>query len=409
MVDTWADGLRCRNEMERGLAQIPMIVGVSHDLMDDSRNCLKTSWEYSPKRHVIYHRGHEMDFKSFMIQGIDGEFNFLPEGGFNDNQGSLSAKSVNNKTPIIDAEPISTVHPSNVVENIIDSGNTYSDDELPPVYPSVSSLPEVGEKSMAAGKWKLTADALREGSHYRAQKAPVHVSKVVGDASTPLDIDSDPDIHKFPSARELKDANDCHWVVAHVAPPSWKQHLRDISIEQLCDIHDRAYMRQAARASCDAIREREIKRDKAYAELEKKCNEALQDLDKNPLVSDIRVEIDALQGQVNGLHNEYEEIDGLRHDRVAIATKVVPDAAMKLVYSDEMGVLVAKLVRAAIIHDRCMAFKEVAKLKEPFILEKMPGYRTSSKEEYDRAGDDMANASYPFLFEFTSNPYAFVE
>ncbi|GKF68269.1 hypothetical protein Tco_0197948, partial [Tanacetum coccineum] len=83
-------------------------------------------------------------------------------------------------------------------------------------------------------------------------------------------------------------------VVAHVTPPSWKQNLRDISIEQFCDIHDRAYMRQAildnmlngrtrelisalhkARASYDAIRERNVKRDKAYAELKKKCNEAL--------------------------------------------------------------------------------------------------------------------------------------
>ncbi|GJZ99330.1 hypothetical protein Tco_0671881 [Tanacetum coccineum] len=43
------------------------------------------------------------------------------------------------------------------------------------------------------------------------------------------------------------------------------------------------------------LRERDIKKDKAYAELEKKCNEALQDLDKNPLVSDMRVEIETLQ------------------------------------------------------------------------------------------------------------------
>ncbi|GKF28273.1 hypothetical protein Tco_0094615, partial [Tanacetum coccineum] len=44
-----------------------------------------------------------------------------------------------------------------------------------------------------------------------------------------------------------------------------------------------------------------------------------------------------------------------------------------------------------------------------FFLEKMIDYRTSPKDEYDRAGEDMANASYPFLSEFTSNPYASVE
>ncbi|GKG27409.1 hypothetical protein Tco_0403112, partial [Tanacetum coccineum] len=94
-----------------------------------------------------------------------------------------------------------------------------------------------------------------------------------------------------------------------------KQHLRDISLEQLYNIHDRAYMRQVvldnvlnSRASCDIIREREIKKDKAYVELEKKCNEALQHLDKNPLVFDMHSEIETLQGQVHGLHNEYNRL-----------------------------------------------------------------------------------------------------
>ncbi|GJS06349.1 hypothetical protein Tco_0363145 [Tanacetum coccineum] len=186
----------------------------------------------------------EMDFSSIMIQGVDGEFNFLPEGGFDDNQGSFSAKSMNKKTPIINAEPISVVLPANVADNIIDSNNTPSDDELSLVHPPpTSSLPE-------------------------ARRAPVQASKVASDTLTPLDVDSDPDIHgKF---------KPLYGVVAHVTPPSWKQHLRDISIEQLCDIHDRASIRQAvlnnmlngrtrdlisalnkARASCDAIRERE--------------------------------------------------------------------------------------------------------------------------------------------------------
>nr|GEX27289.1 hypothetical protein [Tanacetum cinerariifolium] len=237
---------------------------------------LKTSWEYSPKRLVIYHRGH---------------------GRFEDNQGSFSVKSVNNKTPILDADPISVVLPANVVDNIIDSNSTSSDDELPPVHPPISSFPE-------------------------ARRAPVQVSKVNGDASTPLNVNSHPVIHEFPSAKELKDATNYHSVVPHITHPSWKQHLRDISIEQLCDMHDRAYMCQAilnnmlnsrtselisalhkARASCDAIRER-------------------------------------------------EEIHRLRQDRAVVVSKVVPDAAMKLVHSDEMGVLVARIVRAVVVHGR---------------------------------------------------------
>ncbi|GJS63476.1 hypothetical protein Tco_0678040 [Tanacetum coccineum] len=408
----------------RGGADVPkaLIKPVTH--LENWKG-LKTSWINSPKRPVIYHHGHEMDFRSFMIQGVDGEFNFLLEGGFDDNQGSFSVKSVNNETLIIDTEPISVVLPKNVADNIIDSNKTSSDDELPPVHPPTSSLPKVGEKSKAAGKRKLGVDALREGSHYKARRAPAQASKVAGDALTPLDVDSDLDIHgKFEPVYGIFVPSLSNLLMFF---PFLFQHLRDISIEQLCDIHDRACMRQAvldnmlngrtrklisalhkARESCDAIREREVKRDKAYADLEKKCNEAHQDLDKNPLVSDMRSEIKTLQGQVNGLHNKYgkllvekrkwanyeqtlsllrakiegfesererlkaseiqvlQDIDSLRQDRAAAVSKVIPDAAMKLVHSDEMGVLVARIVRASIIYGRCMAFEEVSRLKEPF-------------------------------------------
>ncbi|GKG39862.1 hypothetical protein Tco_0464007, partial [Tanacetum coccineum] len=44
------------------------------------------------------------------------------------------------------------------------------------------------------------------------------------------------------------------------------------------------------------------------AELERICNEALQDLDKNPLVLDMRAEIETLQGHVDGLYSEYSRL-----------------------------------------------------------------------------------------------------
>ncbi|GKA91892.1 hypothetical protein Tco_0813817 [Tanacetum coccineum] len=108
----------------------------------------------------------------------------------------------------------------------------------------------------------------------------------------------------------------------------------------------------------DAIRARELKKDRAYPELERKCNEALLDLNKNPL-----------------------EMDALKQDRASVGAKVVPDAATKLIHSDKMGMLVAKLVKASIIYGRCADFEDVAKLKEPFVMEKMVGYRPSSKQE----------------------------
>nr|GEY89525.1 hypothetical protein [Tanacetum cinerariifolium] len=91
---------------------------------------------------------------SFMIQRIDGEFNFLLEGGLDENQGSLSAKSVNNETPMIDVKPISTVHPLNVSKNIVNSYNTSpEEDELSPVGPFAS--PKAGEESKATGNLML--------------------------------------------------------------------------------------------------------------------------------------------------------------------------------------------------------------------------------------------------------------
>ncbi|GJR65380.1 hypothetical protein Tco_0011445 [Tanacetum coccineum] len=268
---------------------------------------------------------------------------------------------------VVNTKPISTAHPSTFDENVICSGNApHENDHITLVGLSKSYDMEAYNISKVDGKIKHVAGSLlQEGSRQRTQK--------------------------FPSAKELKDATNCHWVISHVTLPSWKQHLREISLEQLCDIHDRAYMRQAvldnvlnsrtrelisilhkARASYDAIREREVKKDKAYVELEKKCNEALQDLDKNPLVSDMRFEIEALQSQVNGLHNEYnrlvleekkwvnyEQTLSTLHARVkdlkaAIVTKVVPDAAVKLIQIDEMGIHVVKLVKASMFNGRLL-------------------------------------------------------
>ncbi|GKA59780.1 hypothetical protein Tco_0759093 [Tanacetum coccineum] len=118
---------------------------------------------------------------------------------------SPSTKSVNNEAPIIQAELITTIPPSGLVENIDDFDDALSnqDDVVPPP-----------------------------------------ASKTTGVASKPLNMDNDPDIHEFLTAKELKEAVDCHFVVANVTPPSLKNYLKEISLKKLCDIHDRVYMRQ---------------------------------------------------------------------------------------------------------------------------------------------------------------------
>ncbi|GJY96839.1 hypothetical protein Tco_0513749 [Tanacetum coccineum] len=264
---------------------------------------LKKSWKHSHKEPVIYYRGQEMDFRSFMMQEIDGEFKFLPEGYIDDNQGSPSSKSVNNEAPVIDAKPLTSLHPSNIVKDVADSDDASAgDNENPLLGTSLPPLPDAGKKLRSLDKRKLP-------------------SGVGG------------------------------------------------SLPKLCDVHDRAYMRQVildnvlnsrareliyalhkATALYDAIQARGLKKDRAYAELERKCNEDLLDLNKNPLVTDMPTKIKTLQGRVDGFHKRLklsdiqllQEMDALKQYRASVVAKVVPDAATNLIRSDEMGILFAK-------------------------------------------------------------------
>ncbi|GJU61625.1 hypothetical protein Tco_1243460 [Tanacetum coccineum] len=325
---------------------------------------LNISWKHSPK-NPSFTTAKGMDFRSFMMEGIDGEFHFEPEGGVGDGEGSYL--SIRNR--------------------------------------------KLGKCSKYTRKRKHIAESSGKETRQKARKVLPQASKTFDDPSDPLNVDSDPDFHEFPSAKELKDSIDCHWVVAHVTPPLWKQLLKEISLEKLCDIHDKAYMQQVvldnvlnsktrklmstlmkAKASCDVIRERERENDKAYAELEMRCNKALQVLDKNPLVLDMCEEIETLQGQVDKLHGEYirlvlEEKKWINYEQTLVilcskveVAKVVPHVAMELVYSDKMGLLVARLAKTDLFHGRCSALEEIAALKEPFELEKMPFYHPLSKK-----------------------------
>ncbi|GJW47366.1 hypothetical protein Tco_0079012 [Tanacetum coccineum] len=292
-----------------------------------------------------------MDFRSFMLEGVDGEFNFLPGEGVSEGRNSPFAKFVNKDAHVIGATPLSSVYPLNIVENVADSDDSSCrEDEKTLVGPSLPPHPEASKKLKILGK----------------------------------------------RTREQREERDER--VSRRAPES-----------------------------------------------------AESDLDKNPLVSDMRAEIKVLQGQVDGLYSEYnrlileetkwvnyeqtlsslrakikgiesererlksfeiqllQEIDSLKHDRAAIVSKVIPDASMNLVRSDDLGMLITKLVRSSIIYGRCQSFEEVATMKEPFVLEKMSGNLPSSKEEYDQAGDALADASYPFLAEYVVNPYASLE
>nr|GEY46125.1 hypothetical protein [Tanacetum cinerariifolium] len=223
-----------------------------------------------------------MDFRSFIVGGIDGKFHFEPEGAFAGGEGiSPSNRSVNNEAPVINIAPLNSSLPSHVAKKVEDSNDVSLREDI------VGEAERLHKSLKVVGKRKQATSPLVKEVCHKLRKTPPQASKVVSDASNPLDVDRDPDIH---------DSADCHFVVAHVTPPSWKKHLKDISLEKLCDIHDMACMQKAvldnmlnsrtrqlmsalekARALYDVIREREVEKDKAYAELERKYNEALQD------------------------------------------------------------------------------------------------------------------------------------
>nr|GEX59365.1 hypothetical protein [Tanacetum cinerariifolium] len=282
-------------------------------------------------------------------------------------RGRCSKKSVSNEAPVINAEPISVAHPLNITENIMNSHNLSSDEGgLSLIDPNAPSYLEEGKRSMVARKRKLAGKRKVDvGSHGE----------------------------EFPSAKELKDVTNCHWVVAHVTYPSWKQYLGEISIEQLYDIHDKAYMRQAvldnvltgrtrelisalhkAMASYDTMREREIKKDKA---------------------------VTSMASTMSKVGSYLKTIRGLSKSRL------YPPFVLKSKASDLKG-KDSRLLKSS-FYKRCTVFKEVAELKKPFVLVEMPGYRPSLKEEYDEAGNDLVDASYPFLPELTTDPHASVE
>ncbi|GJX19328.1 hypothetical protein Tco_0222005, partial [Tanacetum coccineum] len=329
-----------------------------------------------------------------------------------DNQGSPSSKFVNNEAPTIVAKPLTYVHPSDFVEDIADFDDASTrDNENPLVSTSLPPLPEAGEKLRLLGKRKLpSGDVDSDADIYG-----LLLSSFIIGVHLPLLNDLLPSFIEFPLTKELKDSVDC--LLMLLLPFGRTSSTREL-----------IYALHKATPSYDAIQARELEKDRAYAELKRRCNEARLDLDKNLLVSNMRTEIEALQGRVDGLHSEYTrlileeknglimtkhclplEMDALKQDRASVVAKVVLDAATKLIRSDEMGMLVAKLVKASIIYGRCATFEEVANLKEPFIMEKMVGYRPTSKQEYDQAGDDVANVSYPFLSKYVNDPYAFLE
>ncbi|GJR35858.1 hypothetical protein Tco_1211542 [Tanacetum coccineum] len=178
----------------------------------------------------------------------------------------------------------------------------------------------------------------------------------------------------LPDVPKLQDVIACHLKISNINPSTWKGHLDNQELLKVVD---------QIKGECEVLEERENARDKECEDLKAKCEAAMADFDNNPAI--------------NVLHQKIMSLPGERYD---------PFIATELVHSDEMGLLVGKLVSSVVFYRRCDAFEEVAEMKDPFDLSKVKGYRPSYKKEHTKAGNDLATATFPFLPEVVADPSA---
>ncbi|GKA53968.1 hypothetical protein Tco_0752917, partial [Tanacetum coccineum] len=110
-------------------------------------------------------------------------------------------------------------------------------------------------------------------------------------------FDDEEDIHGFPNTKELSNALDCHILVEQVTYPSWTGFLNNMSLEKLCDLHEKSYTRQAMMDN--------YYNGRVHEELKVKCDSVLVDLENNHLVHDLRDKIKSLEGQLEVHKSEY--------------------------------------------------------------------------------------------------------
>ncbi|GKB44075.1 hypothetical protein Tco_0889017 [Tanacetum coccineum] len=218
------------------------------------------------------------------------------------------------------------------------------------------------------------------------------------DSSPLLTISNDDE--GLPNVLELQNTNTYHLkaVVDNVVNRRSRELLK--VIEQI-------------RGKCDVIKERERAIDEECEGLKAKCKAVMIDFDNNSAVVILHEKISTLSSEAKehkaNLDRMMLEIDDAKHDRMEVVSKVVPSITMELVHSDKLCRLVGKLISFAVFYGRCATFEEVAKLKDPFYLMKVKGYRPSYKKEHTKAGNDLATATFPFLSKVVADSSASIK
>ncbi|GJW99042.1 hypothetical protein Tco_0180850 [Tanacetum coccineum] len=358
-----------------------------------------------------------MEASGQTYQAFDGTFpgsSPAPSHGFGAGSPSVS---INNEPPLLEVQPLDSANLKQLVKNIEDSEGSSAHEKMSIIGSGSVSKRMKNRKCRTKGsmippmKRKLVY-AISSSRSINQKSFPAKA-----ESSTFLTISDDEE--GLPEAPELQTVIDCHLMISNVTPPAWKGHLDHQLEVELVDLHDHYYAKQAVvdnamnrraqkllkvvnqmKDECEVFKEREKARDREYEELRLKCEAAMTEFDNNPAVNVLLEVFEATLRQ---------EVEVVKRDRAEVVSKVVPYVSMELVHSNEMAMLVGKLVSSAIFYGRCAAFEEVANMKEPFELMKVKGYRPSYKKEHTKAGNDLATATFPFLSEFVADPSASVE
>nr|GEV78459.1 hypothetical protein [Tanacetum cinerariifolium] len=167
---------------------------------------------------------------------------------------------------------------------------------------------------------------------------------------------------------KLKNVIAYHLKISAITPLAWKVNRRSRKLLEVIE---------KLKGEADVMRARELAREEEYEGLRAMCEASMTDFDKNTPVDTQESEMAGLSGKPFGFRVK--------------------------------GRLVRKLVSLAITFGRCRAYEQVARMKEPFNLSKVNGYRLSYEKENTQANNDLATATFSWLNEYVADASAFVK
>nr|GEZ80427.1 hypothetical protein [Tanacetum cinerariifolium] len=217
---------------------------------------------------------------------------------------------------------------------------------------------------------------------------------------------------------ELKYANAYHLKISAISPPTWKGFLDKHIDVDLLDLYDHCYARQVImdntvnrrshelleiieklKGKVDVMRARELAREEEYKGFWAKCEAAMTDIDKKPVVLLIQEKMSSLAAEAKKYKRNL--------DRLMLESQKWSGYQVSLLLWSQR--LVGKLVSLAITFDRCRAYEQVARMNEPFDLSKVKGYFPSYEKEHTQASNDLATATFSWLNEYVADACASVE